>query len=486
MNFNDLLRLLRRFRYLAIVIGVLVMLAGTSLALRSPNRYASTATITADPTVVGGQSGPVGNIDFLIPQYLARLGTRKFTEEARATLPAAVKDAPIGVTSSGQPGTGIIVIQVTSTQKDAVAPWAAALSITLIKNSKNTLATLSLIDDPATPSKPYAPNRTLSLIITAIIALAVSLLSVVISAALRARRDGAAEIRERFGIRVLAEIPSLPRRIATLDPEQLSSNTRALPVVDALQTLRASVSYLLTDKPHPWLAVVSARNREGKSFVAVHLGWLLGGLENETLLVDANARHPTAHQLLGLAASPGIDELDATNLGSVMQRTAREHLGFIASGRPDRHPAEVASAHLPFLLKQIDGHDVTLIVDTPSMTGAAETVIYAAGAGAVLLVIDARRRDLADVEQTLLTLNDRGIEVLGVVINRVRRSSFRQRIASRQAIRGRNSALPSRAIPTNGQVSGHGSDEGSGDESSGHGSDEGSGDESSGLVHSHD
>jgi Mrp family chromosome partitioning ATPase len=179
--------------------------------------------------------------------------------------------------------------------------------------------------------------------------------------------------------------------------------------------------------------VVSARNREGKSFVAVHLAWLLGALKHETLLLDANARHPTAHQMLELSAAPGIDELDAINLSSVMQRTAREHLGFIAAGRPDRHPAEVASAHLPFLLKQIDGHDVTLLVDTPAMTGAAETVIYAAGCGVVLLVIDARRRDFADVEQVLLTLNDRRIEVLGVVINRVRRNSFTQWMARRRA-----------------------------------------------------
>jgi Mrp family chromosome partitioning ATPase/capsular polysaccharide biosynthesis protein len=454
MNINDLLRLLRRFRYLAIVVALLVMAAGSAVALSSPNRYASTATITADPPITAGQLGPVGNIDFLIPQYLAHLHSRALTDKAAATLPANIQQAPISIVSTGEPGTGIIDIQVTSTDQNAVAPWATALAKTLIAASDKKFATLTLIDEPTRPSQPYAPNRTLSLIITLLIAVSVAILSVIIAAALRARRDGAAEIRERFGIRVIAEIPILPRRIATLEPAHLAADERAFPVVDALQTLRASVSYLLTDKPHPWFAVVSARGREGKSFVAVHLSWLLGALENETLLVDANARHPTAHQLLELAASPGIDELDANNLGAVMQRTAREHLGFIASGRSDRHPAEVASAHLPFLLKQIDGHDVTLVVDTPAMAGAAETVIYAAGCGAVLLVIDARRRDFADVEQMLLTLNDRRIEVLGVVINRVRRSSLRQRMASRQATRDRNGPAPTRALPIDGPGSG--------------------------------
>ncbi len=211
------------------------------------------------------------------------------------------------------------------------------------------------------------------------------------------------------------------------------------------------MSYLLADRPHPWLAVVSARGREGKSFVAVQLSWLLGGLEHETLLLDADARNPTAHQLLGLQAAPGIESLDATNLGDVMQRTGREHLGFIGAGQPDRHPAEVASAHLPYLLKQIDGHEVTLVVDTPPMAGAAETVVYAAGCGAVLLVIDARRRDFSDVEQMLLTLNDRHIDVLGVVINRARRGSLGKRMARLQAARRSGSPAPPVPRAVNGE-----------------------------------
>ena len=329
------------------------------------------------------------------------------------------------MSSSAQPGTGIIDIQVTSTDRAAVAPWAGELANSLIKAAGDKFATLSLVDTPATPTTPYAPNRKVTLAITLIIALAAAIVSVILAAAFRARRDGAAEIRERFGIRVLAEIPALPQRIATLEPQQLALNARALPVVDSLQTLAPASRISSPTSPSPGSRSYPREVREGKSFVAANLAWLLGALENETLLLDANARHPTAHQMLELAAAPGIDELEANNLGSVMQRTARENLGFIAAGRPDRHPAEVASAHLPFLLKQLDGHDVTLVVDTPAMTGAAETVIYTAGCGAVLFVIDARRRDFADVEQLLMTLNDRKIEVLGVVINRVRRRSDR-------------------------------------------------------------
>jgi hypothetical protein len=47
--------------------------------------------------------------------------------------------------------------------------------------------------------------------------------------------------------------------------------------------------------------------------------------------------------------------------------------------------------------------------------------VYASGVGAVLLVIDARRRDLTNVERVVSALQDRDVKILGVVINRSRR-----------------------------------------------------------------
>ena len=454
MNLNDLLRLIRRFRVLAAAVLLVVIAAGVIAAVVPADRYSSTATVIADPTIgPDGQVGAVQQIDFLVPQYLARIGSRGFLSVAGAPLTPSVQRAPISISPSGEPGTGIISIEVTSTQRNAVAPWAAALAKTLIATSEKRFATLTLIDEPVTPSSPYAPNRLFVVGISVLLALLASLLSVVLAAALRAPRDGAAEIRERFGMRVLAEIPTLPRRLAAHGPAEFGAAARAGGAVDALQTLRANVSFLLADRPHPWVAVVSARAREGKTFVAVHLSWLLSGMGAETLLLDANARHPTAHTLLGLSPVPGIDEIHVGSLAAVAQRSMRPHLRFVGSGRPELHPAEVASARLPVLLDQLTDQNVTLVVDTPPMAGTAEALTYAVGCGAVLFVIDARRRDFPDVEQMLLTLNDRRVDVLGVVINRSRRNRWRERTLGRRRlapVRDVDRAAPGNGWPGNG------------------------------------
>ena len=92
VSFNELLRLLRRFRFLAISVALLVVAGGSAVALRSPDRFSSTATVVADPPIVANGSAPdVNQIDFLIPQYLARLGSNTFISSAADRLPAAVE-----------------------------------------------------------------------------------------------------------------------------------------------------------------------------------------------------------------------------------------------------------------------------------------------------------------------------------------------------------------------------------------------------------
>ena len=71
------------------------------------------------------------------------------------------------MSATGEPGTGIIDIKVTSTDRNAVAPWAGALAKTLVIKAGQQLATLRLIDVPVAPSSPYAPNRLFVLFLSA-------------------------------------------------------------------------------------------------------------------------------------------------------------------------------------------------------------------------------------------------------------------------------------------------------------------------------
>ncbi len=337
----------------------------------------------------------------------------------------ATAQAPYSVTATSTVGTGIMTIEVTSTDQDAVAAWASAMAAQLKKLPTDYPVTLTVLDDPVRPTAPFAPDRQVILLLSFVVAAFMAVIAVLVADAFRARTDGAVEIRERFGVRVLAEIPLIRSSIAELAPDEFARHARAQAAVEALQALRSNVAFALAGRPHPWVAITSATQGEGKSFVAGHLSWLFASLQIDTVLLDVDVWRTRPGVIPGVSKSPGIADVDAGNLARVAQSTPSPHLKYVGTGQLDRHPAEVASTRLPLLLEQIGELGDTLVVDCPPLLSAAESVVYASGCGAALLVIDARRQDLDDVEQTIATLNDRRIEVLGIVINRSGRGNTR-------------------------------------------------------------
>jgi Mrp family chromosome partitioning ATPase len=79
------------------------------------------------------------------------------------------------------------------------------------------------------------------------------------------------------------------------------------------------------------------------------------------------------------------------------------------------------TADVPRLLSALHETDRTVIIDCPPLSGVAETRILVADADAVVLVVDARKFDPERLEQSLVLLRASGANVVGVVLNRVRR-----------------------------------------------------------------
>lgn len=421
MTIIDILRILARFRRLALVVAVVTLAVGTFSALNPPDRYRATSTILVEPKLASGQAVSVQVIDFLVPSFIKTVDTRTFRRDAAERVPAGARGADMSVTTSATRGTGILTIVASGTQRAAVAPWAAALADQLVETIDSDFVDLVVIDEAVEPKSPYAPDRALILAVSAILALISAVLSAVIASALRGRGDSASELRERFGAAVLGEIPRMRASIADLSPAELLAHHGAARAVEALQTLRANVTIALEERPNPWLVVTSADQGEGKSFVATSLAWLLASVNRPTVLVEGDSRRPTAHRRLGAPVGVGLDGVGPHDLRHALQATANPMLRFLGPGTPDRHPAEIASTHLHYLLRQTAAWGDIVIMDSPPLPLAAESIIYAAGCGNVLLVIDARRRDLTNVERVLTTLQDRDVHILGVVINRSRR-----------------------------------------------------------------
>jgi Mrp family chromosome partitioning ATPase len=127
------------------------------------------------------------------------------------------------------------------------------------------------------------------------------------------------------------------------------------------------------------------------------------------------------HQIFGRPLSPGVSDFDTVSLNDLLVPTGNPYLEFIASGLPTRHPADVATADVPPLLNALQESNRTLVLDCPPILGVAETTILASRADAVLVVVNAHEVKFERLVQGITQLRSSGANVVGIVLNRVRR-----------------------------------------------------------------
>lgn len=426
MQLNDLIQALRRHRFPAAGAFVLCLAVSLAAAFVPAPRYRATTTMLVQPDPERAQFGTVQAVEFVMPALVAAAESRSLEATLRAELPSALGAVDADIGAEAEPGTGILHVHAVSTRQDAVAPFADAAAADLAQRQPaNGLFVLDVLDPARPPDAPFSPARLAILLSGTVLGLFAAVATALAMATIRGRLDTAEEIRRRFGATVLGEIPVLPRRLGVASrPAELFDGGQHPRAVEAYQRLRANVEFaLFSDQASAAaITVTSCSVGEGKSTVTANLGWAMASSGYHVLMIDGDLRRPVLHDYLDVVFDPGVsDTATTTDLGSLVRASPHPSLGVIPAGTPDRHPSEVLGLALPRLLEFHQGPNQVVLVDTPPVNSVAETVIAAAMTRHVILVVDARRRDLADLERAVQQLRGAGANLLGVVINRAAR-----------------------------------------------------------------
>lgn len=417
MELTNVIRALRRHWIVVAITFAVIMGLGMFAAYNPPDRFKATAVVIVEPDPAR-DNVPVQVLDFIVPSLIARADSRAMGDAAASRVPAAVREAPISVSTSDTTGAGVLSVVVTSTNREAVAPWATAYAGEIVESGVGAgFVTLTVLDEARAPSQPFAPARKPVVVSAALLGVIMGVLAAIAAAAYRRRRDEVDEISDRLGIAILGEIPSL-RVLDGHGIDALLAKDAPMSVTEALQTLRSNVEFLLRDQPRRVIAVVSASSGEGKSTVSASLSFALASVGEPVVAIDADLRRPMLHQYLWARLTPGLSSADHVTPADLLQPTRQPGLDLIAAGvpLPLHHPAEVLRSNLPGLVDAMQ--DRTVVIDCPPLDGFAETSLVTTLASSVILVVDRRRQDLLDIERAIAMLQSRGATILGIVINR--------------------------------------------------------------------
>ena len=192
--------------------------------------------------------------------------------------------------------------------------------------------------------------------------------------------------------------------------------------VERLRALRSQLMLrcLNPDSEDRSLAIVSAENGEGRSYIAANLAVVFSQLGERTLLIDADLRRPRQHQLFCLNNQSGLSAVlsGRAEPESVISRIPHLlGLSVLPAGVVPPNPQELL-ARPPFskLLEYARQHYDVVLIDTPAAhTSDAETIATRASAA---IAIGRKNYTAANRLQELVTsLRRSGTPVVGAVLN---------------------------------------------------------------------
>jgi capsular exopolysaccharide synthesis family protein len=414
MEFRDLVRTLKRFRLLAAGVFAAVLLLGMAAAFLPAEKYRASATLLVEPASEDVDFSDVEAVRFLLPALAERVDTSAFHGLVRKAVTPQYRDDDVSLEATLEQGTGLVRLTAEGLDPRAVATYANVGARTLIDRKVSERIQISVLDPAEAPTAPSSPRKVPILLGSGLLGLILAVFTALAANSLRREIADSDELRERFGLEVLAEIPQ-SRRFPGTAPELFNGHGDPR-VIEAFQRLRTNLG-IVSEREHMAITVTSCGASEGKSTVTANLAWVLASLGPDVVAIDCDLRRPALHTYLDVDLETGLGNW--TNGGdpaTLAQRTPLQSLTVVSAGTTDRHPTEVLYSTLPKLLKSFEGK--TVLVDTPPMLGVAESTLIATMTKAVLLVIDGRQTARADLEQVLDDLRRANVRVLGAVVNR--------------------------------------------------------------------
>ena len=228
------------------------------------------------------------------------------------------------------------------------------------------------------------------------------------------------DIRQRVGMPILGEIAVLPsythgRRVSKranlgrqLFQESVDGLRTTLVLADSMRTVQV-------------LAVASTVSSEGKTSVATHLAMSLARTSGKPiLLIDGDLRAPDIHHMFDLELSPGLAEV-LTGEATLEQATAATgfaQLDILPAGTLATSPHRLLhNGEFRTLLESLREKYAYILIDTPPVLAASESLVLANHADATVLCVLRDRTRMSNVQEARMRLADAGARTIGVVMS---------------------------------------------------------------------
>ena len=191
---------------------------------------------------------------------------------------------------------------------------------------------------------------------------------------------------------------------------------------EPLRALRLAIEARVGSRETKGLVFTSPRAREGRSTLSANYALVAAHVQRPVLLVDADMRSPSLHEMFNLPLFPGLvdvlrDRLDPWQVTHTFPSLGGLHV--MTAGSPLPRPGDVpASPAMGELLERFYADCEAVVLDSPPVLSAADASGLAShDRTEVVMVLNrsGKRRQLVSALQRLAVTE---ASVLGLVVNR--------------------------------------------------------------------
>jgi len=169
------------------------------------------------------------------------------------------------------------------------------------------------------------------------------------------------------------------------------------------------------------IAICSAASGEGKTSIAAHLALSIAETTKQpTLTIDADLRAPDIAPFFGAPSHPGIAEILEADvpLKDAIHRIGETFAYVLPAGKLRSSPHQIIHGErIERLLTGLREKFHTIIIDTPPVLGASESLVYAKAADLVVFCSLADVSRLKQVHVAVERLQSTGANVVGTVLS---------------------------------------------------------------------
>jgi len=239
----------------------------------------------------------------------------------------------------------------------------------------------------------------------------------------------AEEISALLGLPILGVVPAMPRRqkVPTrgqrvhLEPDSMEA--------EAFRTVRTAIFFGASTEKAKTMLITSPAAGDGKSTLASNLAIAMAQAGQKTIIVDADFRKPMQHVIFELKGDKGGLSAVLTGkmeLGQAIQRVEAKGLSVLSCGAPIPNPAEILNGRrFKMLLERLAEAYDRVIIDAPPVTVVADSQILGAICDVTVLVLRAEKSTRKISQRAMDSLRSVGADLLGAVVNDVRRNGDR-------------------------------------------------------------